>query len=739
MPTTASCPTRDLLAVPLEELDEVDRSSRVSDHGPASTAGSVVGDSCGGSTIGADFRTRAVSQLSDSKHSAGTGAQRSALTAPSRYRNSGAFVHGTKFSNFASIMDQGLKAAKCDIFLIDEVRSDGRVPGLDKAPEILIFIDETKARSENMEFDYNASEGTWTTRGIHGVIRPWFFQKVVDQRKGPGRHSLLFQSKQDPLLMANRLRGRHKPRFLVHATYWENVMGILKDGIVPAKNPTSSTRKPFRDLLQGAESHIYTGKVEAVDFLNPGDIARQFSQQSDMEAKRDKEEEEQRAVHFLVEKNHLGLERRPDCIFVIDTAKANLECVQSSERDNSIHVLGKIPAAALVGVAPNEPVNLPENLKASIVDPKSFHDIPVIDLQMDEATLVEQMRHACEVVGFMQVTGHGVSTELQARHMDLQRKFFALPAAIKERLRLNDESPVRGYFGVGGEDLDQVLERQVDEANGANSIKKSRKDYKEAFDMNGVPWSKPVGGYVANIFGLPSRMPEEEELQGFSEVLKEYAAEMFKIARRLLEIMALVLNKPKDFFETYITQPVATHRLLHYWPLKDFATQIGVGEHTDYGLLTLLKQDMVGGLQVLNARDGKWIHCPPIDNAFVVNLGDMLSRWTGHRFKSTVHRVVTTSSCDRYSVPYFLEPNMDTVITYGALCQGPGMQSGSGGASLNFQPPKRQPESLFKEDTAEAILGRFYTASGQLASSKVRGSSQQVGSGNDGGGGEATS
>lgn len=720
-----------MIDAPFDEMDEIDRSSRVSDHEPTSTAGSFAGSAVGDSGFCCDNRPRAVSLLSDSKQSGtqseGTGAHRSALTAPSRYRNSGAFVHGTRFCNFASIMSQGLKAAKCEIFLIDEVRSDGRVPGLDKAPEILIFIDENKARSENMEFDYDAKEGTWTTRGINGVIRPWFFQKVVDQRKGPGRHSLLFQSKEDPLMMANKLLGRHKPRYLIHATYWENVMGILKDGIVPAKNPTSSTRKPIRELLQGAESHVYTGKVGNVD---PSDIAREFSQQSEQEPKKE-DEDEQRPVPFIVEKDHLGLERRPDAFFVIDTTKSNLECVQSSDRDNGVYVKGAIPAESLVGFQANEPVNLPPNLKASIVNPKSFQDIPVIDLQQDEATLVEQMRHACEVVGFMQVTGHGVSIELQARHMELQRKLFALPAAIKERLKLNDESPVRGYFGLGGEDLDQVLERQVDEANGKDSIKKSRKDFKEAFDMNGVPWSTPVGGYVAKIFGLPSRMPEEEELQGLAEVLQEYSVEMFRLARRLLEIMALVLDKPKDFFERYITQPVATHRLLHYWPLQDFNTQIGVGEHTDYGLLTVLKQDRVGGLQVLNGRDLAWVHCPPIENAFVVNLGDMLSRWTGHRFKSTVHRVVNTSSSERYSVPYFLEPNMDTVISYGGLCHGPNVQnpSPSSGASLKFQPPERQTESPVKEDTAEAILARFYIASGQLASSKVRGFTEQVGSG----------
>lgn len=626
-----------------------------------------------------------VSQLSDTKASLLSHQSKpfSAFSAPPRYRNSGAFVHGTKFRNFGPIMEQGLKAAKSEIYMVDDVRPDGRVPGLKQAPEILIFIDEDKARREHMHFEYDAREGTWKTRGIDGVIRPWFFQKVIDQRRGRGKGNILFQSKEDPLMQAGKLQGPVRPRYLLHATYWENVAGILAEGIVPAKNPLSDIRKPFKDLLQGAESHVYT--MRSTDLGCP----------------------EMKAANFLVDKEQVGLDRQPDAIFVIDTSKAekmgiDLELVQSGDdREDNIYVRGRVPAEILTA-QPNIPRNLPEALKAKIVDPKSFEEVPIIDLSLDEEEIVKKLKFACEVVGFMQVTGHGISVELQERAMELQKRFFALQTEKKEKLRLGQESPVRGYFGRGGEDLDQVLEKQVDEANGKDSIQKSRKDCKEALDMNGVPWAKPKGGYIGEIFGQPSQMPFEEDVPGFKEVMERYAMEMFKLSKRLLQFMALILGKPKHFFDQFLDQPVATHRLLHYWPIKDFQKEIGVGEHTDYGLLTILKQDMVGGLQVLNAKDGVWIHCCPVENAYVINLGDMLGRWTAHRFKSTVHRVVTTSDTDRYSVPYFLEPNLDTIIAYGGLCSGPGS------SSSKFEPPSRE------EDSAGAILERFYRASGQL-------------------------
>merc|ERR1712166_380825 len=212
--------------------------------------------------------------------------------------------------------------------------------------------------------------------------------------------------------------------------------------------------------------------------------------------------------------------------------------------------------------------------------------------------------------------------------------------------------------------------------------------------------SKPDGGSVATMFGMPSRLPEDE-LEGFEEVVEEYNAEIFKMSRRLLSLMAQVLGQDAELFEPHLTNPVATQRLLHYWPTENFNTQIGVGEHTDYGLLTILKQDSVGGLQVLNAKDSTWVHATPIEGAFVVNLGDMLQRWTGNRFKSTVHRVVNTSNTDRYSVPFFLEPNMDSMIIPGGLCRP---------SDLDDQMQSQICE-MGAAKSAEDILESFYRAS----------------------------
>jgi len=249
---------------------------------------------------------------------------------------------------------------------------------------------------------------------------------------------------------------------------------------------------------------------------------------------------------------------------------------------------------------------------------------------------------------------------------------------------------VRGHFGKGGEDLDGL-----DLSNG-NAVAPRQKvvDNKEGLDTNGVPWSKPGESYIAQIFGQPSRMPSEEDVPGFQAIHEEYANEMFQLSKKLLRLMALALDKPQDFFEAHLTKAVATHRLLHYWPLKDFQKEIGCGEHTDYGLLTILKQDNVGGLQVLNAKDMQWVHVIPVKDAYVVNIGDMLARWTGHHFKSTIHRVVNLSPAERYSSPYFLEPNLDTVITPGELYNG----------------PRSDEEAL----SAETILERYYRGAGLL-------------------------
>jgi len=308
----------------------------------------------------------------------------------------------------------------------------------------------------------------------------------------------------------------------------------------------------------------------------------------------------------------------------------------------------------------------------------------------DDNMLIQQFRYACTEVGFMQITNHGVSLELQQRLSKYQKAFFDLPAEAKAKLGVGPESPVRGYFGKGEENCDNLLLLKGD-----GKPKKTVRDNKEGLDFKGVPSAKhPTDSFIGWMFDVADRLPAEE-LPGFKETLDEYRREVFALAKRLLRYMALVVNQPEDFFEEHLTNPIATQRLLHYWPLKDFDTEIGIGEHTDYGLLTILMQDDVGGLQVLNAKDMAWVHVPPLEGAFVLNVGDMLARWTGNYFKSTVHRVVNVAPVHRYSVPFFLETNLESVIKPGGIWQGPLVNE-------------------IKARTCEETIDMYYTKSGMI-------------------------
>eukprot|EP00927_Polykrikos_kofoidii_P061604 TRINITY_DN56437_c0_g1_i1.p1 TRINITY_DN56437_c0_g1~~TRINITY_DN56437_c0_g1_i1.p1 ORF type:complete len:657 (+),score=115.67 TRINITY_DN56437_c0_g1_i1:56-1972(+) len=595
----------------------------------------------------------------------------SAFTAPSK-ADSGAFVHGTRHENLRGILREGLKAANSKIFMINELRPDGRVPGLKDKPEVLIFLDEDKARSMGMEFHYDSTEGSWWTTGEKGVIRPWFFQRVVDQRSS-SRGNVLFQSKDDPAMKKSM---DNPPRRVLHATYFENLHTILRDGILPAKNPKSDLRQTFADTLRGAEDHIYAIEPRAARSHSPvGGMVR-----------------DGRCYALEVP----GLDRPADALITIDMHRARelgAEIVRSVEREDTVFIRGSVPPEAILGIEANVPLDLPPHLLARIVDPKCFEDIPVIDVSADESIVIEQLRYACEVVGFMQIVGHGVDEDLFNRMLTAQKALFDLPVDKKKLLATTIRSPVRGYFSKGGENLDSVLAENVD----VGVPKQTVSDSKEGFDCNGVSWSQPPGGtFIQDMFNCNAGDPSDEDVPGFSQTMLEYQMAIFQLCRRLLRLMALVMDLPGDFFEPHLTHPTATHRLLHYWPIKDFSKEIGVGAHTDYGLLTVLRQDFVGGLQVLNASEMCWVHAVPLHGALVVNIGDMLARWTKNRFKSTVHRVVNISTDERYSSPFFLEPNLDSIIRPGELCEGPG------GLSTD--------EVL----TAGTILDRFYTAAGML-------------------------
>jgi isopenicillin N synthase-like dioxygenase len=163
--------------------------------------------------------------------------------------------------------------------------------------------------------------------------------------------------------------------------------------------------------------------------------------------------------------------------------------------------------------------------------------------------------------------------------------------------------------------------------------------------------------------GTPLYAPNQwPEMPGFREAVEGYYMETYKLGMKILEGFALHLDKPVDFFTQHFTKPVADMVINHYpgaagLHISDQAS----GPHTDHGIVTILWQDSLGGLEVMG-KDGKWISVTPLRGSFVINIGELMKRWTNGRFKATVHRVVHLQDKPRYSMPLFCNPNFRTMV-----------------------------------------------------------------------------
>ena len=293
-----------------------------------------------------------------------------------------------------------------------------------------------------------------------------------------------------------------------------------------------------------------------------------------------------------------------------------------------------------------------------------LEQIPLVDFgpflhgsPAERKAVARKIGEACRNIGFLYLVNHDVPSALIERTFAEARRFFALPLEKKREIAIERSPCHRGYFGMGGENLDP--KKQIYAGDLKEGIKIGRD---LAPDHPLVRAGTPLHG--------PDQWPEG--LPGWRETMQECYDSLVKLGREIMHAFALALELPEDHFDRWLSGPMATLGPLHYPPHSGRISEerLGAGAHTDFGCLTILAQDPVGGLQVRNSA-GEWIDAPYVGGSFVVNIGDMMARWTNGIFSSTVHRVINTSGKDRYSLPFFFDPDFNADLTCLETCQGP--------------------------------------------------------------------
>lgn len=276
--------------------------------------------------------------------------------------------------------------------------------------------------------------------------------------------------------------------------------------------------------------------------------------------------------------------------------------------------------------------------------------IPVIDIAglyasdpALRAAVAQEIGQACDEIGFFYATGHHVPVETIEAAWRKAQEFFAQP--MEEKLKVECDRNNRGYRKMG------------------DTVHASGKIFaRDSFDL-GFPMTADDPEVKA---GTPLYAPNNwPALPGFEAALSAYYQGCYEVGLTILKGFATYLGREEDFFSRHFTRPIADMVINHYYPYTT-AVSLGGGEtasgaHTDHGIITILWQDYSGGLQVM-AKDGSWMDVPPIRGGYVINVGELMKRWTNGRFKATVHRVIHTKDTPRISMPLFCNPNFHTVV-----------------------------------------------------------------------------
>lgn len=261
----------------------------------------------------------------------------------------------------------------------------------------------------------------------------------------------------------------------------------------------------------------------------------------------------------------------------------------------------------------------------------------------------------CREAGFFLITGHGVLPEVKARMLAESALFFAEPLASKNTIAIARSPYHRGYVGIATEALDES----------------QKGDLKETLDTGGEAGPNHPEVLAGTPFFGPNQWPSTP---GFRTAWEAYYAQAKEAAYRVQRAMARALGQPDDFIVDQPGETMYHLRFVHYPPqsITPLAeNQLGSGVHTDYGSVTLLADDGVGGLQVMK-RSGEWIDVQVPPQALVVNIGDLMAIWTNDRWISNPHRVVNPAFQDRYSIPLFVTPPYHTDIACLDTCLPPG-------------------------------------------------------------------
>ena len=280
----------------------------------------------------------------------------------------------------------------------------------------------------------------------------------------------------------------------------------------------------------------------------------------------------------------------------------------------------------------------------------SVNGIPVIDVSPLESGSVEALEKVAEelclaarTVGFFYIENHGVGQDQLDAVAEIAREFFGASEEQKSTVSI---SPFhRGWLSMGE----------------AKMYGSAEADLKESFIWGlDVPADDPdflAGGRLL----APNRWPEF--LPGMRETLMDYFDAAQACGMRLLRALAMGLEIDPEHFLSDFDKPVSRGALIFYPsdPSGLRREEYGSAPHTDYGTMTLLYQDQVGGLQI-RGRDGAWVDATPIEGTYVVNIGDLLARWSNDRFESTAHKVLGSGGRSRYSVGLFLDPNWDATV-----------------------------------------------------------------------------